>query len=206
MTSNRVRAIRWSTLVDELAQRLVGGPGRQRVLLDGAPPTRPEVVAEQLSERLRVLGRPTLQVYAADFLRPASVRLEHGHTDPDEFLDGWLDIAGLRREVLDPAVETGRVLPRLWDAQRDRAFRDRPVTLAANGILLVSGALLLGRGLPAELAVHLRMSTAALARRIDPALHWTLPAYARYDLEHHPGDADVLVLADDPQRPALAGR
>ena len=65
-------------------------------------------------------------VAAADFLRPASVRLEYGREDPDEFLDGWLDEAGLRREVLDPAGPdgTGRVLPRLWDAAADRAYRD----------------------------------------------------------------------------------
>jgi hypothetical protein len=142
-------------------------------------------------------------VSAADFLRPASVRLEHGHTDPDEFLDGWLDVAGLRREVLEPVA---RALPRLWNAEEDRAFRDEPVELPFDGVVLVSGGLLLGRGLPAELTVHLRMSSAALARRTDPALHWTLPAYARYDLEHDPGEADVLVMTDDPERPALVQR
>jgi hypothetical protein len=98
------------------------------------------------------------------------------------------------------------VLPRLWDAVVDRAYRDERVELAANGVVLLSGALLLGRGLPAELTVHLRMSAAALARRLDPALAWTLPAYARYDAEYDPAGADVLVLADDPARPALVQR
>ena len=71
-------------------------------------------------------------VDAADYLRPASVRLEFGRTDPDEFLDGWLDVGGLRREVLDPAGPdgSGRVLPRLWDAAADRAYRDRYVDAA----------------------------------------------------------------------------
>jgi hypothetical protein len=81
------------------------------------------------------------------------------------------------------------------------------VPLARDGVLLVAGALLLGRGLPLDLAVHLRMSAAALRRRLDPAEHWTLPAYARYDAEHDPaGAADLLVLADHPERPALAVR
>jgi len=88
----------------------------------------------------------------------------------------------------------------------DRAFRADRVELAGNGVLLVDGALLLGRGLPAEFTVHLRMSAAALARRLDPELQWTLPAYARYDKEHDPAGADMLVLADDPARPALVQR
>jgi len=206
-------------LVDELAERLtamgtgistagIGAAGRARVLLDGAPPTDPAGLAEGLAEELRLRGRPVLLVAATDFLRPASVRLEHGRDDPDELLDGWLDVAGLRREVLDPAGPggSGWVLPRLWDAAVDRAFRDERVELAANGVLLLAGALLLGRGLPAELTVHLRMSGAALARRSEPALAWTLPAYARYDAEYDPAGADVLVLADDPARPALVQR
>jgi hypothetical protein len=202
----RVRPIRLPALADELAARVVERfPGRARLLLDGAPPTGPERLAGALEERLRVLGRPVLAVAAQDFLRPASVRLEHGHRDPDELLEGWLDVGGLCREVLDPAGQdgAGQVLPRLWDAAADRAFRERRVPLAGNAVVLVSGALLLGRGLPAELTVHLRMSAAALSRRLDPALHWTLPAYARYDAEHAPDSADVLVLADDPARPAV---
>ncbi|WP_245607417.1 uridine kinase [Pseudonocardia spinosispora] len=201
MPGSRISAVRWPALADELAERLSRAEGRQRVLIDGPPPTRPEALAQLLAERLRVLGRRTVTVEAADYLRPASVRLEHGHTDPDEFLDSWLDVAGLRREVLNT---DGRVLPRLWNAANDRAFRDSRVELPADGIVVVSGALLLGRGLPAELTVHLRMTAAALARRTEESLHWTLPAYVRYDVEHHPTEAHVLVLADDPDRPALA--
>ena len=116
-------------------------------------------------------------VDAADYLRPASLRLELGRTDPDMFLDGWLDVGGLRREVLEPAAPdgSGRVLPRLWDARTDRAHRDAYVALPADGVVVLAGALLLGRGLPVDLAVHLRMSRDALARAaagraaVDPA-------------------------------------
>ena len=209
----RVRPIRRSVLADELAERLTGGgpgrPGRRRVLLDGAPPTDPLELADRLAAELRLRGRPVLRVVAGDFLRPASVRLEHGRTDPDELLDGWLDTAGLRREVLDPAGAggTGWVLPRLWDTAADRAYRDDRIELADNAVLLLVGSLLLGRGLPAELAVHLWMSAAALGRRLEPDRRWMLPAYARYESEHDPRNAaDVLVLADDPQRPALVQR
>lgn len=205
----QVRPIRPAALIDELADRIVERlTGRGRVLLDGAPPTGPEVLAEELDAALRLRGRPVLRVLAANFLRPASLRLERGHTDPDELLNSWLDVAGLRREVLEPAGPrgTGSVLPRLWDSAVDRAFRDKRVPLADNAVLVVAGSLLLGRGLPAELAVHLRLSDAALARRLDPARHWTLPAYRRYDVEHDPASADLLVLMDDPARPALVVR
>jgi hypothetical protein len=193
-------------LVDEIIGLVAADAGRMRLVLDGPPPARPVPLAERVAGALRERGRPTLVVAAADFLRPASVRLELGREDPDSFLDGWLDEAGLRREVLEPAGPhgSGRVLPRLWDAAADRAFREPYTALPERGVLLLVGALLLGRGLPAERAVHLRMSGAALARTLPAAEHWTLPAYARYESERHPADeADLLVMADHPDRPAL---
>ena len=96
------------------------------------------------------------------------------------------------------------MLPRLWDAVADRAYRADYVALAADGVLVLAGGLLLGRGLPFELAVHLRMSSAALARNLDAGQAWTLPAYERYEAEHAPErEADLLVLADHPDRPAV---
>ncbi|GAA5144247.1 hypothetical protein GCM10023321_00180 [Pseudonocardia eucalypti] len=198
----RVRPTRWEVLVDELAGRIVRDfPDRScRVLLDGPPPARPGSLAESLAVELRRRGRPALAVAAGDFLRPASVRLEFGRRDPDEFLDRWLDEGALRREVL---AGNGQVLPRLWDVATDRAYRDERVSLGDGGVVLVSGALLLGRGLPAELTVHLRMSAAALARRLPAEEHWTLPAYIRYAGERRAEGADVTILTDHPDSPAL---
>lgn len=191
-------------LADEVVGLVAARPGRVRLAVDGPPPTRPEALAARVAEDLRTLGRAAVVVAAADFLRPASVRLEHGREDPDELLDGWLDAAGLRREVLDPAASTGRVLPRLWDAAADRAFRDGYAQLPPDGVVVVAGALLLGRGLPFDLAVHLHMGSAALARRTPDDERWTLPAHARYAAERDPaGQADLVVLADHPDRPAV---
>jgi hypothetical protein len=193
-------------LVDEVVELVDARPGRVRLALDGPPPTQPLALAEQVADVLRTRGRATVVVNAGDFLRPASVRLEFGREDPDEFLDGWLDEGGLRREVLDPAGShgSGRVLPRLWDAVADRAHRDRYVQLPDDGVVVLAGALLLGRGLPLDLAVHLRMSSAALARTLPEDEHWTLPAYARYADERAPeSTADLLVLSDHPNRPAV---
>ncbi|WP_343448371.1 nucleoside/nucleotide kinase family protein [Micromonospora oryzae] len=204
----RVRPITPERLVTELTERLVAAdpPGRLRVAVDGAPAAGPDELAAALVDPLRALGRPVVHVRAADFLRPASVRLEFGRTNPDAYYEGWVDEPGLRREVLDPAGPggSGRILPSLWDPRTDRASRAGYVTLPPHGVVLVSGALLLGGGLPVDLAVHLELSPAALARRTDPALRWTLPAFARYAEEVAPASfADVVVRVDDPRRPAL---
>ncbi|WP_431977834.1 uridine kinase [Micromonospora haikouensis] len=204
----RVRPISPDRLVTELTERLVAAdpPGRLRVAVDGAPAAGPDELAAALVDPLRALGRPVLHVRAADFLRPASVRLEFGRTNPDAYYEGWVDEPGLRREVLDPAGPggSGRILPSLWDPRTDRASRAGYVTLPPHGVVLVSGALLLGGGLPVDLAVHLELSPAALARRTDPALRWTLPAFARYAEEVAPaGFADVVVRVDDPRHPAV---
>jgi hypothetical protein len=193
-------------LVDEVVELVDTRPGRVRVALDGPPPTRPLALAERVADELRTRGRAAVVVSAGDFLRPASVRLEFGREDPDEFLDGWLDTAGLRREVLDPAgpAGSGRVLPRLWDAAADRAHRDVYVELPADGVVFLAGALLLGRDLPLDLSVHLRMTNAALSRTLSEEERWTLPAYARYAEERTPERAaDLVVLSDHPTRPAI---
>ncbi|MEV4463605.1 uridine kinase [Micromonospora echinofusca] len=204
----RIRPITPQRLVTELTERLAGTdvPGRLRVAVDGAPAARPDDLAAALVDPLRALGRPALHVRAADFLRPASVRLEYGRTNPDAFYEGWVDEQGLRREVLDPAGPegSGRVLPSLWDAAADRSSRAAYAELPPGGVVLVSGALLLGGGLPFDVTVHLVLSPGALARRTDAALRWTLPAFARYADEVAPATfADVVVRADDPRHPAL---
>jgi hypothetical protein len=196
-----------AALVEEIVELVAARPGRVRLVLDGPAPTRPGELAADVATALRALGRASVVVDAADYLRPASVRLEQGRTDPDALLERWLDDDALRREVLDPAAPdgSGRVLPRLWNTHTDRAYRDRYTTLPDDGVLLVHGELLLGRGLAAELAVHFRMSAAALARNLPEDARWVVPAHTRHDREHGPvAEADLLVLADHPDRPAVA--
>ncbi|SCL35847.1 hypothetical protein GA0070616_5332 [Micromonospora nigra] len=204
----RVRPISPQRLVAVLVDRIADQrpPGRLRVAVDGAPAAAPDTLAAALLAPLRARGRPVLHVRSEDFLRPASTRLEHGRTNPDSYYEGWVDQTGLRREVLDPAGPhgDGRLLPSLWDARADRASRASYVDLPPGGVVLVSGALLLGAGLPFDLTVHLQVSPAALARRTEPAHAWTLPAFHRYADEVDPaGFADVVVRVDDPRRPAL---
>jgi hypothetical protein len=182
-----------------------------RVAVDGPDVARPGALAAAVAERLPALGRPAVVVAADGFLRPASLRLEHGRTDPDARYTDWLDTGGLAREVLDPLGPdgAGSYLPALWDVASDRAARARPRPMPSGGILLVPGALLLGVGLAFDVIVHLRVAPAARRRLTPTEQAWELPAFDRYDDEVDPTSlADALVLADHPDRPALvlAGR
>jgi hypothetical protein len=202
-------AISPEALVEELADRVAAAAADAgvvtRVAVDGAPAAGPDPLAAALVDPLRVRGRAAQRVSMDGFLRPASLRLEHGRTDPDGYYEGWWDLDGLRREVLDRVTDTGQFLPSLWDARIDRATRADYLSLPPGGVLLVSGPLLLGAGLPFELTVHLHMSAGALRRRTRPEDQWTLPAYARYTDEVAPQTfADVVVRMDDPRHPAVA--
>ncbi|MTE21721.1 uridine kinase [Streptomyces sp. TRM43335] len=208
-----VRPVTWPRLTEAVADRLVetvpaDGSPWTRAAIDGADAARPGRWADELAEALRLRGRPVHRVSASGFLRPASLRLEYGRRDPDAYHDLWLDDGALWREVFAPLGPggTGRVLPDLWDPVADRATRSPYTTLAPGGVLLLDGPLLLGRGLPLDLTVHLRLTPAALARRTPEEERWTLPALARYEDETRPQEtADVVVRVDDPRRPAWSG-
>lgn len=186
--------VTWEALGEALAD-LTDRPGTPRVLLDGHGT---EVLAAALADALVARGRVPLVVPAEGFWRPAGERFQHGREDALAFRDTWLDAAALRREVLDAE---GTWLPALWDVAADRSARLLAQPVPERAVVVVHGLFLQGLGLPAELTVHVAVSTAALRRRGVPA--WQLEAFTSYDDELAPGDlADVLVRAEDPRRPA----
>jgi hypothetical protein len=209
----RLEAITWERLADALAEQLVhlkpGGDGPwSRIAVDGAPAAQPGELADRLAEALRIRGRAALVIGTEGFLRPASLRLEYGHQDAGAYYDGWFDTGALWREVFGPleAGGAGRVLPDLWDPASDRATRSPHVALPPGGLLLLHGPLLLRHWFPFDLTVHVQLSPGALRRRTPSDVHWTLPAFERYEAEVDPVSvADVLVRADDPRRPAWTG-
>ena len=197
-----VRASTPAGVADAVVRLVDALPGRVRVAVDGAAAADPHALGAAVVEALA--PRRAVHVRADSFWRPASLRLEYGHEDDWAWLDGWLDEAALRREVLDALVEHGSVLPALRDPVSDRSVRASPVELPADGVVVVSGSVLLGRGLPFDVAVHLQLSAAALARRTPPDQTWTLPALERYAAERDPlGAADLVVRWDDPRHPAI---
>ncbi|HVV08766.1 uridine kinase [Amycolatopsis sp.] len=203
----KYRPISFERLAGELVERILALPGTPwvRIAIDGA--VGAGALADALVDPLRVNGRPAQRVSTVDFLKPASLRFEKGRQDPEARYYDWLDENALRREVLEPLSPggTGLVLPALWDAERDRATRMERTELPPGGVLIADGELLLGRGLPFELTVHLALSTGALRRRLPEDEHWALPAFEQYEREVNPAEvADVLVRADDPRHPAVA--
>lgn len=205
----RYRPISFEKLADELTERILatGGTPWVRIAIDGV--TETATLADALVDPLRVNGKPVLRVSTMDFQKPASLRFEKGKQDACARYHDWLDEGALRREVLDPLGPggNGMVLPALWDTERDRATRLERVELPRGGVLITDGELLLGRGLPFELTVHLSVSQGALRRRLPAEEHWALPAFERYEDEVGPGAvADVLVRVDDPRHPAVAAR
>jgi hypothetical protein len=207
-----MRPVSPELLVEQLAEliaaRADATDGWLRVVFDGADAANPGRLADALVDPLRIRGHPVVRVRAADQLRPASLRLERGRTDPDSFYDDWLDTDGLSREVLDPLEPggSGLVRPARWDAVADRADRSPARPMPEGAVLVVSGPLLLGRWLAFDLTVHMELSPAALRRRTPAELAWTLPAYDRYADEVDPASlADVVVRLDDPRHPAVSG-
>lgn len=205
----KVRPLSVEAVTAELLGRIEAAFDRRswvRVGFDGAPSAGPQALADGLVAPLRAAGHAALRVDTGDFLRPASTRLELGRTNPDSLYENWYDLAALRREVLEPLTPggSGRILTTFWNPATDRATRAPYQSLPPGGVLLLTGALLLGTGLELELTVHCAQSPAALARRTAPDLHWTLPAYQRYDDEVYPQYlADVVLRMDDPAHPAL---
>lgn len=209
----RLEAITWERLGDVLVDRLLDlkpedGSPWPRIAFDGAPAARPGDLAVRVAETLRARGRPSQIVDSHGFLRPASLRLEHGRHDVEAYYDGWFDTGALWREVFNPldANGDGRILPDLRDPVTDRATRSAYVPLPPGGFLLLHGPFLLRHWFPLDLSVHLQLSPPALRRRTPEADHWTLPAFERYAQETDPAaTADVLVRADDPRHPAWNG-
>lgn len=203
------RPLTRDALADEVAVRCrlpAHGPGVVRVAVDGADAASPGVLADAVAQRLRSEGTPVARVSLADWLRPASLRLEHGRDDEESYRSAWFDLAALDREVLGPLGPggSGLWLPTLWDAGRDRATRTPRRAAAPGTVLLVDGPMLLGRWLPLELGVHLHVSAAALLRRTSDEQRWTVPALLAHEDEvGTDGLADVLVRAEHADRPAL---
>jgi hypothetical protein len=171
-----------------------------------------EALADAVAAELDARAVPVARVRGREFLRARSLRLERGADDPDTFLDGWYDLAALRREVLDPLGPGGsrEWLPGLRDPVTDRPLR-RPRVPAPPGTIAVVDAPFLARWEVADavdLLVHLDVSPAARTRRVPPFDQARmLPAWERYLEWFDPVPSAAFVIRyDRPGHPALLRR
>ncbi len=184
-----------------IADRVGALPGRLAVAVAGADAAEPVRFAEPVAQSLRVGGRPAAVVSLHDYIRPASLRLEYGR-DEYSYRTAWFDYAAVEREVLQSLRSRGRWLPALWDERSDRSARAVPQAAAPDTVVFVAGPMLLGRGLSFDLTVELRLSDAALRRRIPPHDQFTVDGIARHSRDH-PEEPDLLVAWDHCDRPAI---
>lgn len=189
-------------LVVAVADRAATPGGPVCVAVSAPDAAEPVTFARRVVTELKLRGRASEVVALHDFVRPASLRLEHGRADPDVYRQDWFDYPALEREVLRALREHRRWLPRLWDEASDRSARERRRPAVDDQILVVAGPMLLGRGLDFDVSVALTMSRGALERRTPAEDHWTIDAL----LEHTETEADIVVRYDHPARPAVHRR
>ncbi|WP_067689959.1 hypothetical protein [Nocardia jejuensis] len=189
-------------LIGLIAERAAELPGHAVIAVDGADAAHPVTFARAVTERLRAGGRPSDVVDLHDFVRPASVRLEYDRAGEFTYRTAWFDYPALSREVLESLRQHGRWLPALWNEDTDRSARARIRTAAPDTVLLVAGPMLLGRALPFDLTLALRMSDPALRRHTKPEQGFTVDGLREHQREHSE-DPDILVAWDHPTRPAV---
>jgi hypothetical protein len=207
--STRVEPVSATLLVERVTDLVLARAGLPsgagaplRLLVDGHPSAEPGRLADALVAPLEAAGRPVARVSVGDFLRPRSLRFERGREDADSLLDDRIDVGALNREVLTRVVERREYLPSLRDADTDRATRAHYVDAAPGTVVVLDGALAVGRGLDLDVVVHLALKPTTLRRRTPPDEAWALPAWERYAREIE-GAPDLVVRVDHPDHPAL---
>ncbi|MCQ4118658.1 hypothetical protein [Rhodococcus tibetensis] len=189
-------------LVTLVTRRCLDVDGTVLVAIDAPDGAKPVTLADAVCAALRECGRPCDVVWLHDYVRPASLRFEHGRDDELSYRMLWFDYEALEREVLRSARTDGAWLPRLWDEATDRSARCTRVPTAPRQVLLVTGPMLLGRGLDFDVTVALQMSDGALRRHTPADELWTVPALTR----HASGvvdPPDLQVRYDHPPKPAV---
>ena len=195
-------------LVDSIARWIDDrSPERGVVGFDGPEEIGTAALADNVAARLIAVGRPAVRVSTRWWWRPASLRLEFGRQEVDTLLRGWVDSAALGREIIAPlAAGASHIVARLRDPTTDRSLREQTEAVPANAVVLLDGPFLAALEFTVDALVHLKVSNAALARRLPAERQWWIPAFERYRREYRPEDrADVVVSYDHPSAPAMAG-
>jgi uridine kinase len=185
-------------VVEELAHWIeaVRRPHPVRVAIDGIDASGKTTLADELASALRRRGREVVRVSVDTFLRPRAERYRRGELSPEGYYHDSFDYAALR-ETIGGALAT------------------------QEAILLVDGVFLLRPELVEQWDLRIFVSVEpdeALRRALerDTTLFGSREeAERRYRLRYQPGQrlyfaearpldaADIVVVNDDPARPAL---
>ena len=210
---------------------LVGWPRRSSlarprtrcgVAVDGPPAAGKTTLADELALVLRNRGREVIRCTIESFLLPRAQRYRRGEDSPEGCYHDSFDFDALHRVLLDPLGPAGdrRFQHAVYDRDTDTALSPPVTTAAADAVLLFDGVFLLRPELIDRWDLRLFVSatfeqTLARARIRDLAPMGSatrveqrfrnryLPSQQHYFDTIRPTDlADIVVLHDEPERPA----
>ena len=134
---------RWTALVRQLADRIVGlSPGnRILVAIDGVDGAGKTTLANALAAQ--VAGRrPVVRASIDDFHRPAVERWARGRDSPEGFFRDSFDYDGLAKVLLDPFRAGSEILTAIHDVVADAPRSVSAGVPAQNAVLILDGIFL----------------------------------------------------------------
>jgi len=117
-----------------------------RVGIDGVDGAGKTCFADELAERLRASGRPTIRASVDGFHNPRPIRYRRGRGSPEGFFHDSYDYDQLRVALLDPLSPggTGRYRVAVFDHRADEPIQ-APVQQASPGDILIIDGIFLHR-------------------------------------------------------------
>jgi uridine kinase len=186
-----------AAVVAELADRIeaLRRPHPVRVAIDGIDAAGKTTLADELASVLRRRGREVVRVSADGFHRPRAERYRRGELSPEGYYHDSFDYAALRETI--------------------RGTHSRGSILLVDGIFLLRPELVEQWDLRVFVSVEPEEALRRALERDTPAFGSREEAERRYRLRYQPGQrlyfadarpvdaADVVVVNDDPARPAI---
>ena len=213
-------------VVTGLATRLVGLrlPHPARVAIDGVDAAGKTVLADELAEAVRGLGRPAIRASIDGFHNPREIRRRRGSLSPEGYFEDSFNYPALIEGLLAPLGPQGsRSFHRaVFDYRTEEPVTAAAETASSDSILLFDGVFLLRDELRAhfDFSIFVRAAfevTMKRAEQRDVHLFGSVEEVReRYRHRYVPGQqlylktvqperrASVVVDNNDPMRPTLA--
>jgi uridine kinase len=136
-----------ATVVEQVVERLLAdhpGDRPRRVGVDGITAAGKTTWARELTGAIRARGRSALHLSTDDFHHPRARRHRQGRTSAGGYYADAYDFAALAEHVLRPLGPGGdrRIRTRIHDLQSDQRIDTAPVTVPAEGLVIVDGTFL----------------------------------------------------------------
>jgi uridine kinase len=219
--SRTSRAELLDTLAGAVARLALPHP--TRVAVDGPDAAGKTVLADELTGKLRSLGRDVVRASIDGFHRSRAERHRRGELSPEGYYEDSFDLDAFRERLLEPLGPHGSRVFRaeLFDHAADAPCPGSLRSAHPDTVLVVDGVFLLRPELDGywDLRIHVTVADDEILRRArerDAALFGSasraeeryrkryLPAQRLYEKQVRPAErADFVLLNDDPADPIL---